>query len=105
MNPEQDRPRLSPLPSPEEKARCLQYATPQQLEQETRRRYADSAYSYDHQVPFISLAAIAADLTRRAEFFAGEHEKSQEPGQKTAARQLAAAAENCRQAHQALGLE
>lgn len=105
MTPEKDKVQLSPLPTAEEKARALQYARPEQLNYEVYRRHAESSYRYDHHIPFISLNAIAADLTRRAEFFAKEHEKFPERNHNIAARQLAAAAANCRLAQKALGLE
>ena len=52
-----------------------------------------------------AIAAIAAELTRRAQRFATEHSASGDARHCQARCRLAAAAENCRQARQDLGLD
>lgn len=104
----------SPLSNPDaepretrtvEVIRSLEQATSADLAKEVLRRHPDPALRYDQQVHFVSLAAIAAELTRRAQHFATEHRASGDDRHCQASRRLAAAAENCRQALQDLGLD
>lgn len=85
--------------------RSLERATSADLAREVLRRHPDPALRYDRQVHFVSLAAIAVELTRRAQPFATEHKASGDERHYQASCQLAAAAENCRQALQDLGLD
>lgn len=85
--------------------RSLERATSADLAREVLRRHPDPALRYDQQVHFVSLTAIAAELTRRDQRFATEYKASGDERHYQASCRLAAAAENCRQARQDLGLD